>query len=341
MTSQSAEGAFLDAMQRAGVGTPPRLVADGRIHRFVGDGDKPGKANAWYVLHVDGGRPAGAYGSWRTDVSETWCSGDAGDLSDAERAELRRQVAEARRKAAAEREEAQQATASSVWREWSQAEPASPKHPYAVRKGVSVSGLRQRGNLLLVPLSDVEGRVWNLQRIAPDGTKRFAKGGRITGLFKWVGPWLPVSAIFVAEGWATAATLSEATGLPVLAAMNRGNLEAVAKVARRKWPEQQLVIAADNDHQTPSNPGLTDAKHAALATGALLVCPPTRAGVTDFNDLGAAETHSILLAAGVTWVTGVTIAENTRKTAALGCSHAVTRCQKPVLRGVIALGVGR
>jgi len=241
---------------------------------------------------LDGRRPAGAFGSWRTGTSETWAAGTGERLTAAERAELRRQLAEAKRQRDAERRATQRSTATTVWDEWTKAKPADPRHPYLVAKCVRAHGLRQRGDVLLVPLHDAEGRIWNIQRIAPDGAKRFAKGGRITGLFCLVGG-DPDDAdlLLVCEGWATAATLTEATGLPALAAMNCGNVEPVAKAARRWWPYLPLVIAGDNDHRTAGNPGMTKAKAAALATGATVVAPPTMPGVSDWNDVGHAETR--------------------------------------------------
>jgi putative DNA primase/helicase len=325
---------FADAMRRAGVGVPDRIVADGRLHRFCGDGDKPGKRNAWYVLHLDGRRPAGAVGSWRTGVHETWAAGADDRLTAAERAELRRQVAEAKRQRDAERRAAQRSTAATVWDEWTKAKPADPRHPYLVAKGVRPHGLRQRGRLLLVPLSDIGERLWNVQRIAPDGTKRFATGGRITGLFAFVGPPLPAPALLVCEGWATAATVHEATGLSVLAAMNAGNLEPVAKAAKHWWPHLPLVIAADNDHATAGNPGLTKARAAALATGATAVAPPTMPGVTDFNDLGHAGTRLAFSKIGVPGVPGVPADGKAMQNNELEASEGGTRPTRAGVPGV-------
>jgi putative DNA primase/helicase len=213
-----------------------------------------------------------------------------------------------------------------VWHEWATAKPADPRHPYLVAKGVQAHGLRQRGDVLLVPLHDAEGRIWNIQRIAPDGAKRFAKGGRITGVFCLVGG-DPADAdlLLVCEGWATAATLTEATGLPVLAAMNAGNLEPVAKAANHWSPHLPLVIAADNDHATAGNPGLTKARAAALATGATVVAPPTMPGVTDFNDLGHAETRRAFSKIAVPPVPPVPGGENPRTANNLRGGEAGTR----------------
>jgi len=326
----AAIDAFLAAMRAAGVGVPEGgVVADGRLHRFRGEGDKPGKENGWYVLHVDSRRPAGAFGSWRTGTSETWAAGTGERLTAAERAELRRKADEAKRQRDAERRATQRSTATTVWDEWARAKPADPRHPYLVAKGVQPHGLRQRGRLLLVPFSDAGERLWNLQRIDPDGTKRFATGGRITGLFSRVGgdPDAAAALLLVCEGWATAATLTEATGLPALAAMNCGNLEPVAKVARRWWPYQPLVIAADNDHGTAGNPGLTKAHDAALATGAAVVAPPTMRAVTDFNDLGHAETRRALLKIMVPMVPVVPGDENVKQNNDLRGVNAGTKLE--------------
>ena len=54
-----------------------------------------------------------------------------------------------------------------------------------------------------------------------------------------------------------------------------------------------LVMAADDDHLTPGNPGLTAAKQAALAVGGLVVVPQFPADrppkASDFNDLAAID----------------------------------------------------
>lgn len=146
--------------------------------------------------------------------------------------------------------------------------------------------LRQRGGLLIVPLFDAFGLLWNVQRIQADGGKRF-KPGRAGGLFSPIGDLTNPTTILLAEGWATGATLHEGTGHPVLCAMNAGNLLALAKAARSAWAGAELVICADNDRQTEGNPGVTYATAAAKATGAKLIVPEFPEGVagSDFNDM--------------------------------------------------------
>lgn len=302
-----AAAQFLDAMAAAGVGNPREVVADGKLHRFQGDGDRKGARNAWYILHCDD-RPAGAFGSWRLGIRETWCSGgDGRALSKAERERLAAEIAAAKRQAEAERQGAQEAAAEYAARLWHGSNPADPSHPYLLAKQVQPHGLRQRGETLFVPLRDLDGKLWNLQRITPDGGKLFLKGGRVTGLASPVGDPEAGGRLLICEGWATAATLHETTGLPVLAAMNAGNLRPVALAARERWPERDIVIAADNDRFTKlpdgrENPGVIFAAEAAAAAGARLAVPefPPGCDGTDFNDL-----HRALSKNGVPGVPGV------------------------------------
>ena len=131
-----------------------------------------------------------------------------------------------------------------------------------------------------MPLRDGEGRIHSLQFIDADGNKRFLSGGRIAGCYYPIG--IPVDTLCICEGYATAASVHEATGHAVAVAFNCGNLLSVAQILRRKFPAIELVICADNDTQTDGNPGLTKAREAASAVGALLAVQPCHG---DFNDL--------------------------------------------------------
>jgi putative DNA primase/helicase len=96
--------------------------------------------------------------------------------------------------------------------------------------------------------------------------------------------------VYVAEGFATAATLHLATHKPVLAAFSTHNLEPVAKALRRQRHGVRIIVAADNDRFTQGNPGITAGRMAARAVGADLIFPEFPPGVpgTDFNDLNLA-----------------------------------------------------
>jgi len=277
---------FRAAMREAGAVPPDVIEADGQLHRFHVEGDKAGSRNGWYALHLDG-RAAGVFGSWKSGLRSTWAA-DGKRMSEAEREAFAKLIEAAKIKAQAERRAEHEARAIEARAEWDAWAPADPAHPYLTRKGVGPHNLRQRGGLLIVPLFDAFGLLWNVQRIAADGGKRF-KPGRAGGLFSPIGDITNPETILICEGWATGATLHEETGHPVLCAMNAGNLLAVATAARSAWAGAELVICADNDRQTAGNPGVTYATAAAKATGAKLIVPEFPEGVagSDFNDMAA------------------------------------------------------
>ena len=275
---------FRTAVLDAGITPPDVIEAEGQLHRFHVEGDKAGSRNGYYVLHLDG-RAAGIFGSWKAGLRSTWAA-DGKRMTEAERQSFAKLIEVAKIKAQAERRAEHEARAIEARSEWAAAEPANPAHPYLIRKGVKPHNLRQRGGLLIVPLFDAFGLLWNVQRIAADGGKRF-KPGRAGGLFSPIGDLTNPATILICEGWATGATLHEETGHPVLCAMNAGSLLPVATAARSAWAGAELVICADNDRQTKSNPGVTYATAAAKATGAKLIVPQFPDGVpgSDFNDL--------------------------------------------------------
>jgi putative DNA primase/helicase len=182
--------------------------------------------------------------------------------------------------------ENQNEAAAIAKRLWKQAvEPADSS--YLVRKGVKAYGLRKLSDgRLVVPLRDAAGEVGNLQFIAPDGSKRFLKWGRKAGMFYLFGEDASRPVIVVAEGVATAASVHEATGLPVAVAFDAGNLLKVARVLAGLYPAARLLIAGDDDTKTPGNPGRTKATAAARAVNGAAVFPSDLPdGGTDFNDL--------------------------------------------------------
>jgi len=277
-------GQFRAAIEAAGLVPPATIVADGKLHRYASNGTR-GDDAGWYVMHDDG-IPAGAFGDWRTDTSETWRADIGRRLSSDEEAEHRIRVdsmwrareAEDARRAAAAREKA-----AAIWQS---ASVPSTAHPYLLAKAVGAHGLRERKGMLVVPARD-SGELHSLQFIGRDGEKRFLTGGRIGGCCCILGD--PQDVLCIAEGYATAATIHEATGHAVAVAFNAGNLLAVARALRAKLPALRLIVCGDDDVGTPGNPGLTKAREAAEAVGGLLAVPdfgPDRpAGASDFNDL--------------------------------------------------------
>jgi putative DNA primase/helicase len=77
--------------------------------------------------------------------------------------------------------------------------------------------------------------------------------------------------------------------LPVACAMSANNLLPVAEALRQQYPALPMVLAADNDHRTEGNPGMTYAAEAARRIGAGLtwptVCRQADCRCTDFADV--------------------------------------------------------
>lgn len=278
---------FANAIQ-ADTGAMITPIPDGEIHRFDDPNGKRHNGACWYVLHLDCW-PAGVYGNWRSGATFTWRQASHRQLGAAEGARIGAAYEAAKAMRERDRANAQRQAAEHAQATWRDAGPAMVSQPYLARKRITALCLRQRGDTLLVPLRTVDGELVNLQRIYPDGTKRFLKGGQITGCFALFGRELPeTGALYICEGWATAATIAMTLQLPVAAAMNAGNLKAVAQAIRAARPHLALTIAADDDHHTAGNPGMTKAAEAArLVQGALTwptTCRESDCTCTDFND---------------------------------------------------------
>jgi putative DNA primase/helicase len=279
---------MIDAMAAAGLQphTPLDLIPNGKIHRFRLVGDKSGSRNGWAVLHsskvyveelgqwveVD----SGSFGSWKTGQSIDWCQNIEALKTPVCRKEVDRQRNEARERRSAERTRVQAEARTKAQRLWSRAKPATNAHPYLVRKRVNAYGLKQLRDMLLIPARDLDGTLHTLQFISADGTKRFLTGGRIAGCYCAIGK--PTNPLLIAEGLATAATLYQATGLAVAMCFSCGNMEAVARALRKKFPLLRLILCADNDLKTKGNPGLTHALQAAQAVGGYVAIPKFNAG---------------------------------------------------------------
>lgn len=276
--------ALRGAIAAAGLTPPDRIEADGRLHRFSTNG-KRGDVAGWYVMHDDG-IPAGAFGCWRTGLHQTWSAKPERAMTEAERAAHRERMRAIQREREAEEQERHRKAAAEAARQWEAATPAT-EHPYLTAKGIRPHIARVMGRYLLVPLRDEHGALMTLQRITPDGDKRFLSGGQTKGGFCIIGD--VADTLVVAEGYATAASIHEAAGLPVAVAFNAGNLLPVAQALRQKYPQARLVVAADDDWRTDGNPGLSKAREAAQAVGAALAVPAFPPGrpdwATDFNDL--------------------------------------------------------
>ena len=283
MTTTSA---FAEAMRSAGIETDDPIYSDGKMHRIHVAGDKRGAKNGWYVLHADG-IPAGSFGSWKTGVTQTWCGKSDNELTDAERKAYRDRIKQQQKQREADEAELRNEAAKRAEAIWAQTIPCSDDHPYLERKGVLGYTTRIYKDRLVVPMRDGQGNLRSLQFIGPDGTKRFLSNGQKRGTYATIGK--PGDTILIAEGFATAATLHQATGNAVVIAFDAGNLAPVSQLIRDKFPAARIVICGDNDVYTQGNPGWTAAEYAAKQIGGTVFIPEfenpdPNEKPTDWND---------------------------------------------------------
>lgn len=278
--------AFGRAMVDYGL-SPGEIEASEKLVRF--DVDKRGDKAGWYVFYP-GEVCAGAFGNWKTGLKENWCSVERSTMTDDESARYREAVEAARKQRETEETLLHEQARERAREIWEQAEPIH-SHPYLEGKKVKNHGLRQSRGDLVVPVMDPDGTIHSLQFIKPDGRKKFLFGGLVEGCsFTIAGN----ESLYICEGFATAASIHEATGGTVICAFNAGNLAAVARTVREHCPNDQITVCADNDRFTSGNPGLKYATEAAKVISAKLVYPvfgEVPAGddpelkYTDFNDL--------------------------------------------------------
>ena len=280
---------FAGAIRAAGLTPPEAIVADGAIHRFSSSG-KRGDEAGWYILHLNG-VPAGSFGCWRAGLSSNWCAKSTNEMTTAEQAAHRQWVETMRQQREADEALRQQEARDQAARRWEEAAPATV-HGYLTRKGIEAHGARVEGELLLVPMRDVDDVLWNVERIRPEpgAAKKGLFGGRRKGLFHLIGQPQEAGPLVICEGYATGGSIHKATGYPVAVAFDCGNLQAAALALRSKYPSAVLILAADDDWKREGgNIGIDKAQAAAQAVGARLARPkfPAERGEkdTDFNDL--------------------------------------------------------
>lgn len=284
------EETFKQAMQAAGIETDAAIIADGTLHRFYVVGDRSGSKNGWYVLHADD--PAsGQFGCFKRGISETWSAKAYKTLTPEEKTRYTAKMEAARRQRDEETAKLQAECRAWCAERWKQGKEATNAHPYLKRKGVHAYGLRLLRDALMVPLYDTARTIHGMQFIGADGEKKFKVGTAKQGHYFPIGK-PKGKTLLVCEGYATGASLHEATGEAVAVAFDAGNLKPVAEALRQKYPDFRLIICADNDQWGDSNTGVIKATEAALAVSGMLTIAniqDTADKPTDFNDLHRAE----------------------------------------------------
>ena len=281
--SRSIEELAQEAILKETGAAVEQVLFDGAIHRFRVDGDTGSEKSGWYIL-FDKPIPAGAFGNWKQgDRGVKWhASGISVQASSAELEKIWRLVWKQRDEELRMRRKIAEETCNQIWEA---APEAGPDHPYLQKKKVKNHGLRQTGDGRLIMPVYVEDKLKSPQYIDAGGKKQFHSGGEVAqGYFRIPAGERPSSsAKYIVEGYATGASVHEATGCEVWIALNAGNLKKVCSWLRANLPEAELVIVGDNDE---SGVGQKRAAEAAEAAGARCVIPPERGDANDYAASG-------------------------------------------------------
>ena len=271
---------------------------NGQWHRVPVEGDKGRGMSGSYRGYVDG-VPSGTITNFKDGGTVKWVARGRA-LTPEKREEIKAEAQEKKAGRAAERERGTEEAAKVAYGIWSNRNWAKKdRSPYLTEKDVEVHAIKHDGKQgLIVPARNVEGKLRSLHFIDPDGSKRMLAGGMKAGCMHAIDPKKELRAgpdkiggpIVIAEGYATAASLHEATKRPVVCAFDAGNLKPVAEALRARYPKAEIVIAADDDRAKGHTVGLDKAAEAAQAVGGEFVAPRfTQAekarGMTDYNDL--------------------------------------------------------
>ncbi len=273
-----------------------RLDTDGKFHRCRVDTDKGASQSGSYRLIIDGEVPRGSITNYKTGVTEKWSSKNRLHLSEDQIRTIKTQSVHKLEEIDKEKIALQNEVAKQSKTIINQCIEYGGKHnnDYLLRKNVDgYDTMINYDKSLLVPMQNIKGEIRNIQTINDSG-KKFAKNGEINGNFHLIDPDgnLKNGKVIICEGFATGASVHQATNIPVMCAMNAGNIINVAREVRKLYPDMQIVIGADNDHKTENNPGLTKAQKAVDEVGGKIIYPQFNANelqskdkLTDFNDL--------------------------------------------------------
>ena len=281
-----------------------KVALDGEFHRFDKDGNKDGWVIG-HLRHTRSGQPyvVASFGSWKSNTKESYTTNL--NFSSQDKKAIQADIENLQKKIREERILTNLQASKEAIHRWAGASDIGTSN-YLERKKIDnlygcKTAMTQSGREILVPMRDVEGKLWGIQRILPDGDKFFMTGQRKESCFHVIpdeASVLSADQILIAEGFATAASVYKATQKVTVVAFDAGNLLSVVIAIKNKYPDKEIVICGDDDRFSakpsgePYNSGRENASKAAEAVAGIAVFPVFKKdvrGQTDWNDLEAAE----------------------------------------------------
>ena len=276
INEMQAQGLLVDFLEITGdiIRVPVKAIG--------GKPDTGGQKSGYYAINQVGEHMFCTYGNWKTGFEGKWSSIDTNQLSIVDRQELQKQMEEASAKSRKIRQQKQDEVAIEVQERFKICHEAAD-HEYLTNKKVKSYGLKQLNGRLIVPVYSTTGQLRSLQYIDKKGEKRFASASEIKGNVFLIGATLTelpkIEKLILVEGYSTAATVYEATQIPVACVFSANFLlDAASKL--RALTGARFILALDNDK---SGVGEKKAQECASAVVNSAVRLPSEIG--DFNDL--------------------------------------------------------
>lgn len=240
---------FIKALVEAGLEIEGDPILDGKWQRTTVSTSKDKKAlKGAYIGYFDTDQPNGFIVNHDNGVKFAWFPKNA-MLSQEQIVIAKERASEEKKQREAELLETHLVTAARCEEKWALYSDDLDGHFYLDVKGVEGYGLKRFNDKLVVPLRDVEGKLWNLQYISevPGAIKYFEKDAKKQGNFHVIGSLNAAEVVLFAEGYATAASLHLATMLPVVVVFDSGNYDAVLSELREKLEGVEKMLCSDDD----------------------------------------------------------------------------------------------
>jgi len=252
------------------------------VHATNSKPDKGGQRSGYYVVNLVGEHMFCTYGNWKTGFEGKWSSVDTNSLSVVDKQALHKQMEEASAKAKEQRKLRQDEVAMEAKERLNICHEAT-EHEYLTSKKVKSYGLKQLNGNLIVPVYSTTGELRSLQSIDKKGNKRFKSASEIKGNVFLIGTSFAeiknIEKLILVEGYSTAASVYEATQIPVACVFSANFvLDAASKL--RGLTGARFILALDNDE---NGVGEKKAQECASAVINCAVRLPSERG--DYNDL--------------------------------------------------------
>ena len=256
---------FWDVIEEAGIPKPKTYPSQSRFLRW-------GKNGRYYAKDIGDGI---IYGDWKEGINKFYPHSCSNKPSKHQTKERQTKFLEQIDKDAKERNNINLITSKKAEYIFNKSKIvlSEDEHKYLLDKNINQNGTRILNKELIIPLYSIDKKLWSIQFISEDGNKRFLKNGRKKGCFYPLGQVADYIPLIICEGFATGCTLHELTNYSVICALDAGNLYEVTKVIRSKYPNNQIIIAADNDCYGNRNIGIETAMAVAKKFNCKVIYP--------------------------------------------------------------------